>query len=547
MSREPQSPNAELDALHAELAQLRRQLEFFQGAVDALPFPLFWKDAQSVYVGANREQALRSGLPAGGSVAGLSDDDLPWTPQEAAAFRADDQRVMTSGEPMPLIVETQHLIGKGERLCETHKSPLRDARGQVIGVVGWYEDVTEREAQRKAQAALDERLRQAHKQDSLVTLAGGIAHDFNNILASIMANLWLVEQALPQGHPASESLADIQEAGLRAKRLVEQLISLKQKQPRELAPVSLGAVVVDASRLLRASIPPQVALTTEIESDAPVVVGDAAQLHQVVMNLCKNAALATQELPRTDPRVELRVATRELDAEAVERLPGQLAPGSYLVLTVSDNGAGMDAETQLRIFEPFFTTRQVGEGSGLGLSVVQGIVNAHRGTIEFQSAPGRGTTMRVYLPRAPLGPVTPPTRVAARPSSRPPAGVKHVMCVDDDPAILRVVTRLLRRAGCRVTTFEDPREASGALLERPKAYDLLLLDFSMPHLSGLELARKALALRPELPVVMITGYVNADLRRDAERMGLLRVCNKVDLVAEIEAVIRAVLSPEGQP
>ncbi len=515
--------------------------------MDALPFPLFWKDVDSVYVGANREQAIRSGLTEGTSVVGLSDADLPWTPEEAAAFRADDQRVMSSGLPLPLIVEKQHLPDRGERLCETHKSPLRGPRGEVMGVVGWYEDVTEREARERAQAALDERLRRAHKQDSLVTLAGGIAHDFNNILASIMANLWLVEQALPSGHPASESLADIQQAGLRAKRLVEQLITLEQKQPRELGPVSVGDVVVEASRLLRASIPSQIALTTNIDPAAPLILGDAAQLHQVVMNLCRNAVLAIKDRPPSHPRVDVRVGTREIDADLAGRLPGQIEPGTYLELTVSDNGSGMDAETQRRVFEPFFTTREVGVGSGLGLSVVQGIVTSHRGTIELQSAPGKGTTLSVYLPGAPSGPVEMAPAPVRVPSSRPPAGVKHVMCVDDDPAILRVVARLLRRAGCRVTTFADPRAASEALLERPRACDLLVLDFSMPHLSGLDLARKALALRPDLAVVMITGYPSADLRRDAERLGVLRVCNKVDLVSELEVVVRSMLSPETQP
>ena len=532
---------AELEALRAEIVELRRRLEFAQCAVDALPFPIFWKDRDSIYVGANREQASRSGFPSGEYVVGLSDTDLPWTPEQAEAFRADDRRVMTSGVPVSPIVETQRLLDKGERLCETHKSPLVDAQGHVIGVVGWYEDVTEREEQRREQQLLDERLLRAHKQDSLGTLAGGIAHDFNNILASIMANLWLVQAALPTDHPATESLEDIQRAGLRAKRLVEQLTQLKQRQPQKLGPVSLGAVALDASRLIRAMLPAGVELTTQLDPTTPTVLADAGQLHQVVINLCTNAWLAIQDRPTSAPRIELEVSARELDSAMVAKLPGELTPGVHVVLSVSDNGVGMDVATQRRIFEPFFTTREVGAGTGLGLSVVQGIVAAHGGAVEAESTPGCGTTLRVFFPQSSeLAPqsVTPSRRL----SSRPPTGEKHVLYVDDDLAVLRAAARLLGREGCRTTVFSDPREAADALRKQPCEFDLLAVDFSMPHLSGLDLARIAGEVSPELPVILVSGYVTADLRREAESLGVVRVLNKVDVATELWDTVRGLLA-----
>jgi signal transduction histidine kinase/CheY-like chemotaxis protein len=535
--REGDEASAEISRLRSEVATLRRALEFFQGAVDALPFPIFWKDEQSVYVGANREQALRSGLERGGEIAGLSDDDLPWTTDEAAAFRADDRRVMTLGEVVAFM-ETQHIPGKGQRQCETHKAPLRDASGEVIGVVGWYEDVTDREEQKRAQSLLDERLRGAHKQDSLGTLAAGIAHDFNNILASIMANLWLVQMALPADHPAAESLADIQQAGLRAKRLVEQLLEIKPQQPRSLGPVSVGELVNEATSLLRATIPPDIDLSTDVDT-ALLVRGDASQLHQVIINLCTNACLATRDRPGIDPKVEVRVTALALDRDTLASISGNLAPGEFVVLSIGDNGVGMDEVTQRRMFEPFFTTREVGAGSGLGLAVVHGVVAAHDGAIEVQSSPGAGTTVRVYLPKVSAEAGDAPVKSVRRPSSRPPSAMKRVLYVDDDDSLLRVVRRLLQREGCSVTTCQDPRDAAALIEKEPGGFDLLIVDLSMPHLSGLELARRAIELFPGMPVALVSGYLTAGARCDAEALGVTYIIDKVDVAQRLKDAVRA--------
>jgi len=541
MDRRTASPEEEAEALRAELAELRKKLEFVQGAVDALPFPMFWKDVESVYVGGNRLQSERAGLPHGGAIEGLSDSELPWTAEESAGFVADDRTVIFSAEPSSQIIETQRLADNAERICQTHKAPLRSASGEVIGVVGWYEDITEREAQERAHALLDERLRQAHKMDSLGSLAGGIAHDFNNLLATMVANLTLAQEALEPDHPIAESLADIERATTRARALVRQILTMSQRRPTEVREVALGDVVIDACRLLRATIPAGIELVTELAPDTPTVAGDPTQLHQIIVNLCTNARFALDDRPSSAARISVGVSRMVLDAAATELLPGHPAPGRFAVLTVRDNGVGMDASTQARIFEPFFTTRPTGQGAGLGMSVVHGIVSGHHGAIAVKSSPGRGTTIRVYFPAADETKVSRPPKIERSRSSQPPRGVVHLLYVDDEPALARAVQRVLQRAGHRVTTFVDPREALEALRRGPDSFDVVALDFNMPHLSGLDLAREALALRPDWPVIIASGFVTAELVEEAGQLGVYRVLNKDNIAAELRYALRTLL------
>ncbi len=516
MGGKPSRPEDEIKALREEVETLRARLELFQAAVDALPFPMFWKDANSVYVGANVHQAARAGLSAPEELVGLSDADLP---------ESDE------GDPRPA----------DERISETHIVPLKSDAGQVMGEVGWSEDITDREAQRHAQALLDERLRQAHKLDSLGALAGGIAHDFNNILASIMANLWLVEQTLADDHEVRESLTDIHRGGMRAKALVAQILTLSRRQTQQLGAVSVGAVVEEACRLLRATIPAGIAMAVTIDPDVPMILADSTQLHQIVMNLCTNAWHAIEDRPSRAARIEVHVSWCALDAAAVASLASGIAPGAYVVLSVRDNGVGMDPATSARIFEPFFTTRTLGRGTGLGLAVVHGIVTAHRGAIEVESVPRLGTSVRVYFPPAPVQRESskPDRAPPLRRSSGPPCATKHVLYVDDELDLVSAVTRILDRERIRVTAFADPREALAALRADPDQFDVLATDFNMPHLSGLDLAREAAALCPSLPVIIASGYVTAELRAEAEKLGVRRVLNKVELATDLrEAVLQ---------
>ena len=479
---------------------------------------MFWKDANSVYLGANVHQAERAGLSAPEDLVGRSDEDLPASDDDPEARPVD------------------------ERISETHKVPLRSAAGEVMGEISWYEDITNRESQRHSQALLDERLRQAHKLDSLGALAGGIAHDFNNILASIMANLWLVQQTLADNEEVAESLADIHRAGMRAKGLVAQILTLSRRQTQQLGPVSVGAVAEEASRLLRATIPAGIAMRVTIDPDVPLIVADATQLHQIVMNLCTNAWHALEDRPSRAAHIEVHVSLRTLDDSAAANLAAEVVAGTYVVLSVRDNGVGMDPATRARMFEPFFTTRTLGQGTGLGLAVVRGIVTAHRGAIEVESTPKRGTTVRVFFAPASVEETAKSERAPlVRRSSRPPSSTKHVLYVDDELDLLSAVKRVLERGGIRVTALADPREALTLLRVDAEQFDVLAVDFNMPNLSGLDLAREAATMCPSLPVIIASGYVTAELRAEAERLGVRRVLNKVDIATDLRDAVLVLL------
>ena len=404
-------------------------------------------------------------------------------------------------------------------------------------------DMTERTQAEAALVALGEQLRESQKMESLGTLAGGVAHDFNNILSSVMGNVSLGRELLEPGHPVAECLQEIHRAGNRATLLVRQILTLSQRQRQELRVLRLGPVVEEAIRLLRATIPASITITTTIDPDAPSLFADASQMHQIVMNMGTNAWLALRDLPERPAqarRIDLRVEGVSLDPAAARALPGGLPTGRYVRLSVIDNGRGMEPEVQPHIFEPFYTTRPMGEGTGLGLSVVYGIVATHHGAIAVRSVLGEGSTFDVYFPAAPVAAAAaevPQSTPGPAPSVRPMVQ-RHLMYVDDELQLVSMVTRLMQREGHRVTGFADPRLALGALRSDPQAFDLLLTDFNMPALSGLDVAREAKALRPDLPVLIASGYITKELEHEAQLLNVLALVYKPAMVPELRRVMR---------
>ncbi len=386
--------------------------------------------------------------------------------------------------------------------------PVRDDDGVVHRVAGVVEDVTERRE-------LEAQLRQSHKMEALGTLSGGIAHDFNNILGAIIGNTELAQQDLPPGHPALTSLAEIEQACDRARALVRQILMFSRRQPSATQPVALAPVVHEAVTFMRATLPAAIELVREIDLAAPRVRADPAQLHEVLVNLATNAWQAVGGAGR------IAIALRGPAMLTGDELAG-LPAGPLVCLSVSDTGPGMEPATIERIFEPFFTTRAAGEGSGLGLAVVHGIVLAHGGAIRVTSQPGRGTTFRVYLPAvdAPAEPAAPPPRVTG------PGRGERILHVDDEVALSRLVARTLARLGYRITSHTSAESALDAFRAAPDAFDLILTDLSMPGLSGLDLAARALALRPDMPIVLISGHATEQATADAHRLGIRRVLHK---------------------
>jgi PAS domain S-box-containing protein len=400
-------------------------------------------------------------------------------------------------------------------------------------------DISERKEAEADLRKYEAQLRHAQKLESIGTLAGGIAHDFNNILGAILGNTALALEKLGEGHPATALLHEVHKAGTRARTLVRQILTFSRREPQQLTTQSLHSVVEETHRLLRATLPAGVELEVTLADDVPHVLADATQIQQVLMNLCTNAWHALKD---GTGRIGVGLDTATLDAAMGQRLG--LASGRYAHLWVSDTGAGMDAATRERIFEPFFTTKPVGQGTGLGLSVAHGIVVAHRGAIEVESELGHGSTLHLYFPA-----VDAATTTASGPSPTygPVQGHgERVLYVDDDETMVLMVEQLLHRAGYQVSTFKSAQAAIAAVREHPAAFDVVATDFNMPECSGLDLARELARIRPNLPVVISSGYITEELRDRAREVGVLGLIEKQNTFEELGDLLAHVLSRAQQ-
>jgi PAS domain S-box-containing protein len=421
--------------------------------------------------------------------------------------------------------------------------PIFGEDGSFRGYRGTGKDITERKQAAAANAALEAQLRESQKMETIGTLAGGIAHDFNNMIASILGNAELAYMDAGTSPGAvRQSVDEIRKAGRRAREMVKQILSFSRRHPTELKPIALAPVVREAARLLRATLLAPVTIDVRCDADVPLVLADNTQIEQIVFNLATNAAQAIGGIPG---RIEIRVDTVLLDRAKVTAHPELHAlherhPGRTVRLMISDDGPGMDATTRAKIFEPFFTTKPVGEGTGLGLSVVHGIVQAHEGAIIVDSTLGKGTTFTLYLPVAPLDarrhgecgqfatPATPALTLGGR---------RHILYLDDDEALVDLVTRLLERNGYRVSSYIDQSAALAVLRADPSSFDLVVTDFNMPGMSGLDVAREVKLIRADLPVVVVSGFIDEVLQTQAAAVGVREVICKATAVEDLSAVI----------
>jgi len=388
-----------------------------------------------------------------------------------------------------------------------------------------------RTAHRETEAELrryETQLREAQKMESLGTLAGGIAHDFNNILGAILGNLELARADLVAEHPVQATLGEIQKASLRARDLVRQILTFSRRQPQQLRNVELQSIVQESYRLLRVTLPAGMELDLRMNAEPLHVNGDATQLQQVLMNLCTNAWHA---MHGDVGRIVVGLESTVLTAAAARALSG-LPAGNYAHLWVSDTGVGMDSATRERIFEPFFTTKPTGQGTGLGLAVVHGIVVAHQGSVRVDSAPGLGSTFHLYLPTARPEPSVTPPQPAAQASQRVGHG-EHVIYLDDDETVMLVVERLLERAGYRCTGFLDIASALEAVRISPGSVDVFVTDYNMPLRSGVDVALEVAAIRADLPIIISSGLITDELREQARRAGVRALLEKEDTFREL--------------
>lgn len=403
---------------------------------------------------------------------------------------------------------------------------FNDLRGNpaIDGIVVYAHDMT-------GLMALQSQLHQAQKLESVGRFAGGIAHDFNNVLAGVLGLADLAQKKLEAGHAATELLRQIERAATRGRDLARQILTFARQQPLVLRSVELASVVADAAALAGAALPAGVRLELKLADEAVHVQGDPVQIEQVVSNLIVNAA---QALPSLGGAVEVGVSCEDLHADDVPRL-GASAAGPHAHLWVRDTGCGMDAATRERIFEPFFTTKAAGSGTGLGLSVVHGIVKAHGGAIAVDSAPGSGSTFHVYWPeRAPAAAAAP-----APPAAEPPGRGELVVVVDDDEVLLLATSAHLERLGYAVQACQNVPEALAAV--QRGAVRLVVSDLHIGGESGLDLARRVQALRPDLPLVLMSGYVSEALEHAAHAIGVRAVLPKGQLLERLGNVVDGIL------
>jgi PAS domain S-box-containing protein len=428
-------------------------------------------------------------------------------------------------------------------------SGVTDEKGMIEHYIAVKEDITERKRTDEVRASLEAQLRQSQKMEALGTLAGGIAHDFNNIIATILGNTELARQDASRDSRVLESLHEIHKSGVRARELVQQILSFSRRQPMERKVISLAPVVEEAVHLLRSTLPSRVTIEVYCDAGVPPVLADATQIEQVVLNLANNAMQAMRGAAgRIDIRLDaVQPAAPPANATA---MPQAKPPGRTVRLAVSDNGCGMDAATLERMFEPFFTTKKVNEGTGLGLAVVLGIVQSHEGTISAESQPGKGTTFTISLPACEADTVlqAPEAGVASDEAAPDTCGGRHVLYLDDDASLVFLATRMLERRGCRVTGCTTQREALDKLRADPASFDLLVTDYNMPGMSGLDVAREAHSIRADLPVAVASGFIDESLRSNAAKAGVRELIFKAHVVEDFcDAVKRLLLAPGGRP
>jgi PAS domain S-box-containing protein len=386
--------------------------------------------------------------------------------------------------------------------------PLRYRNDDCLVTVA--KDITAVKGSQEEKARLEAQLRQAQKMEAIGTLAGGISHDFNNILAAMMGYTELVLLNQPEGTRVHHYLDEILNAGERAKNLVGQILAFSRQSESERKPIQLRPIVKESLKLLRASLPATIEIRQDIGTDEAIVLADPTQIHQIIMNLCTNAAQAMRD---NGGILEVSLHQVQADQDLCAAHP-DLRPGPCVALTVGDTGCGMTREVLDRIFEPYFTTKEKGEGTGLGLAVVHGIVTGYGGVISVKTEPARGSVFKIYLPAVETA--APQTRRDEKLQS----GRERILFVDDEPSLVEIGRDMLQHLGYEVVTFSSSLEALDAFRARPDRFDLVITDMTMPQMTGERLAQALIEIRPDLPVILCTGYSERITEEMASALGI---------------------------
>jgi PAS domain S-box-containing protein len=421
---------------------------------------------------------------------------------------------------------------------EMTATPVTNNKGEITHLIAVFQDVTARKQVEEEHKKLEQQLFRSQKLDALGRLSGGIAHDFNNILTAISGHLRLVLETLPGDASERQSLLEIDKASRRAGDLVRRILAFSRNDQSEHQPLSLETIVTEAVNLLRAMVPAMVEIRTQFKPGLPSVIADPIQIHQIIMNLGSNA---THAMGDKGGLLEFSLSEIIIDAEQA-KLFSDLSVGRFVLLTVSDHGCGMDKNTIEKIFDPFFTTKNVGEGTGLGLSVVHGIMKSYNGTINVYSQPGQGTAFRLYFPATEK---TDAPKNAAKPSRVARGNGEHVLYVDDEKMLVTVSTKIIQRLGYTATGFTSPDEALDAFRAEPDKFRAIISDYSMPGMNGFDLVRKIHELRPDCPAVLASGYFRPQDKETAQQLGIKHLISKPNTIDELDDVLHSVFNEDS--
>jgi len=472
-------------------ANATEAVRMLQTALDAIPVRVFWKDLQCIFLGCNAAFAKDAGLQEPGQLVGSTDLQMVWKGQ-AEAYRRDDREVMESGIPK-LNYEEPQTTPLGETIwLRTSKIPLRSSSGEIIGVLGTYEDITQYKLKQQES-------QHKEKLEAIGRLAGGVAHDFNNLLTVIIGSLEVLRWEMEKAEIDPNTLDRMEDAAQRAANLTRQLLAFARRQIVAPKIIDLGQQLRGLSRLLATLLGEVIDLRIDTaETSSPVLI-DPGQFEQLIVNLAVNARDA---MPRGG---KLSIETRNVEVKGKSRRHAGLRPGPYVKLVVRDTGGGMESDVQQHAFEPFFTTKAAGQGTGLGLATCHGIVQQNGGYIRLQSIPQEGTTFEIHLPRAHrpqevAQPIHPSTMEEIR-------GSERVLFVEDEPSLRELGARSLQTLGYHVVSAATGTEAL-QLAATAGPFDALITDIVLPDMRGPEVSRRLLDSFPELRVLYVSGYTD---------------------------------------
>jgi PAS domain S-box-containing protein len=457
-----------------------------------------------------------------GPIPGPEEHLNDYLPESRVRLDEAYRRAMETGEPFDLKLQCN--TAKGHQIWARAIGHPEFKDGKCVKMKGTFQDITE-------QKQLENQLRQSQKMESIGTLAGGIAHDFNNILGIILGNTELALDDVPEWNPARLNLEEVITASLRAKDVIRQLLSFARKTKLEKKPINIKSIIRESLKMLRASIPTSIDIRQNISEDIDAILADPTQIHQVLINLCTNA---DHSMPHGGI-IEVTLENIALDEDSPAQYP-ELHPGRYVHLIVRDSGHGISQEDMENIFDPYFTTKDVGKGTGMGLAVVHGIVKEHNGVITVKSEPGKGTTFGLFFPAVEKEAV-----VETEKKEELPTGDERILFVDDEDSIVRLGRQRLERLGYTVETATSPIEALAMFQSKPYDFDLIISDMTMPNMTGDLLVKEILNIRPNLPIILCTGFSEKINELKAKAIGaadhIEKPFDKYDLAFKVRKVL----------